>query len=385
MLKIRRITKRDLGYISRVMQKRWDLKREEAEVEARRYLTHGKKHACWVVVDGDKPVGTGLFDYTNKDVTDKYHPWLSLLWLEPKYRGHSIGVRMTRIRMEYARKWGYRYVYLDTTEAMPYHLKRGWRKIDKASWHGEADNIMMYDLRKRFPSKSPPRVGSRLDYVRNYALSCYGFNRNSKEDHFIARLIHENMQGTRVLDLGCGPVVAVTSVFYPNAKKVVAVDRLRENLVFVKNHSEELDDVVKRAKEYRAKYLSKSAKNPDIKLLRASVVSRLKIGKFDSAMQIGCFGCLDSREDFQKAINNAYAYLKRGGTLLMVNWLGDKHDPDDMKNRFDGDIGILDIYIPSLERAGFKVKKFHKVSAVLSKWTREMGYDQMIYAVCKKT
>ncbi len=151
--KIQKLTKKYLPYFSKIMQKRWDLKKEEADNEARKYLAHDGKMAGWVVLFNEEPVGTALFDIDNKDVTDKYSPWLSLLWIEPEHRGKSLGITLTRKRMDYARKQGYKVVYLDTVDAREYHKKQGWEEVEEIDYHGEKDNIMKWDLSKTFPKK----------------------------------------------------------------------------------------------------------------------------------------------------------------------------------------------------------------------------------------
>ena len=71
------------------------------------------------------------------------------------------------------------------------------------------------------------------EYVHDYALTAYSFDGNA-EDNTIAELIYKNVKGKKVLDLGCGPTEPVLSIFYPEAKEVVAVDRLQENISFTK-------------------------------------------------------------------------------------------------------------------------------------------------------
>jgi len=225
---------------------------------------------------------------------------------------------------------------------------------------------------------------SAKDFVRDYALSCYTFDSSGdKEDKFIARLLHKHAQGKRILDLGCGPVVPITSVFYPNATEVVAVDRLPENLDFVLNHANELDKIVERAKQYRRRYLSRKITNPKIELIKGDVTKPITgLGTFDCVMNLGCFGALDTAEQFQAAVNHAYSYLKKGGTLLMINWVGKNKRPF----QFNGKMSSIteQIYVPSMHKAGFKVQEVHTTARVLSGETKELGYDKIIWAVAKK-
>lgn len=218
---------------------------------------------------------------------------------------------------------------------------------------------------------------SVASFVRHYALNCYTFE-GDPEDYLVARLIYRYMRGKRVLDLGCGPVATVLGVFYPEATEIVAVDRLRENLDFIKNNSDKLAPIITRAKNYRRRYLGKKEIHPTIRLLRGDFTKRLPVGAFDAVMQIGAFGALDTAEQFQAAVKQAYQYVKPGGTLLMINWVGDATRP----YRFNGAVDELKLFKPSLKRAKFKILKLHVTSALGA--SRKQGYNKIIWAVAKK-
>ncbi len=225
-------------------------------------------------------------------------------------------------------------------------------------------------------------------FVKNYAMTKYTFDKDS-DNFLIAKLIHGYMTGKRVLDLGCGPVVPITSLFYPEADEVVAVDMSTENLDFIKRHSGDLDQIKDRALRYKHRFLSKIDRNPKIKLVRGNVLKKLNVGKFDSAMQVGCFGCLRNTGEFQKAIDNVYHYLKKNGKFLMVNWLENKKrdsrfNKKQIKNRFEGTANCRENYVPCLKKAGFKLLEFHTTSKI-GELSRKKGYKKIIWAVGKKS
>jgi len=224
---------------------------------------------------------------------------------------------------------------------------------------------------------------SHKSFAKKYALTTYGFDGDT-EDYFLARLIFKNMNGKRVLDLGCGPVAKITSIFYPQAEEVVCVDFLKENLDFVRTGSKTTQKQIDRALVYKHRYLSKKDANPKIKLIKGDVSKRLKLGKFDSVMQLGCFGCLNSNKDFEAAVSHAYHYLKKGGTLVMVNWLDEKHKAD-KRYGFNpgGHASSLKMYKPSMKKAGFKIKEFH-VTSNMSPFSKKLGFTRMIWAIAKK-
>lgn len=217
------------------------------------------------------------------------------------------------------------------------------------------------------------------DFVRDYALTCYTFE-GIEEDYFIVRLIYKYMKGRRVLDLGCGPVVSVTSIFYPEAREIVAVDRLQANLDFVRNNTNELSGILEKAVKYRKQFLSKKLIKPKVKLVRGDVTKKLNIGKFDSVMALGCFGALKTVDQYQKAIDNVHAYLKAGGTFFILSWVGSVKRP----YKFNGPVKDEEILIPCLKKAGFKIKEFHKTKSVISEDTKSLGYHEIMWAVVHK-
>lgn len=220
---------------------------------------------------------------------------------------------------------------------------------------------------------------SQKSFIRDYALTCYVFDGN-REDYLIAKLINKYMKGKRVLDLGCGPVVSVMSIFYPDAKEAVAVDKMEACLDFVKNDEGILKEIIGRAKSYRKKYLDKKSVSQKISLVKGDVTKKLALGKFDAVMQIGCFGALDTEEGFQTAVNIAYSYLKPDGKLLMVNWIGDAKRP----YHFNGKVDVEKLYVPAMKKAGLDILECHTAKSVISKETKQMGYDKIIWAVGKK-
>ncbi len=219
------------------------------------------------------------------------------------------------------------------------------------------------------------------EYVHDYALTAYSFDGNA-EDNTVAELIYKNVKGKKVLDLGCGPTEPVLSIFYPEAKEVVAVDRLQENISFTKKNNERLlGGIIERAMAYKQSHLSKRGVKPKVRYVLGGVTKRLKLGKSDSAMQIGCFGCLGTRKDFELAVKNAYRYLKDRGTLLMVNWeIGE--DPN-RPYYADRPLEVGKLYVPALREAGFEIKRLGSMSR-LKKESKDAGFSKMIWAVARK-
>lgn len=142
----------DVPYVSSIMQKRWNVSSDWADEEVKRFLVSDKNTAGFCVHVENAVIGVGLFDLHNDDVSKDYGPWLYLLWVDPKYRGHNLGIELTKKRMDHARTYGYTEVYLDTTDALEYHKKLGWEDVCIVDYEGEVDHVMKYDLSKKFPN-----------------------------------------------------------------------------------------------------------------------------------------------------------------------------------------------------------------------------------------
>ena len=111
----------------------------------------------------------------------------------------------------------------------------------------------------------------------------------------------------------------------------------RNHNEFLSYDSHLVDHIVERATNYRNRYLFSRKENPQIALIKGDVTKNLSLGAYDSVMQLGCFGCLDTEKQFQSAIDNAHSYLKPGGTLLMVTWLDGEVTKVDREYNFNGD------------------------------------------------
>lgn len=148
---IQPLSEKDIPYVSRIMQMRWDVSPEWAQKEIEKFLIPTKERVVFCVHHEGNTVGVGLFDIHMDDVSLDYGPWLSLLWVDPEYRGHDLGIALTQKRMDHARKYGHKEVYIDTMDAEQYHLANGWEKVADILYKGEPDVILKYDLSKEFP------------------------------------------------------------------------------------------------------------------------------------------------------------------------------------------------------------------------------------------
>lgn len=124
---------------------RWDASQSEAAAKAVSYLQQNDDSLCLVLVKDGRPVGTGIFD-KNNEVEVALSPWLVGLYVEPDQRGNGYGLVLTEARIDYARGFGYKQIYLDTVNAREYHERHGWKYVCDGNYRGEKTEIMMLDL-----------------------------------------------------------------------------------------------------------------------------------------------------------------------------------------------------------------------------------------------
>lgn len=133
-------------YVNSIIHKRWEIYEGEYSHIVPGYLSKKNESKCFVAIKNKKPIGMGAFHVSN-DVGVDLHPWCAGLWVEPKYRGNGIGHKLTLKRFAWARKLGYKVIYLDTVDAEEYHLKFGWRYTGITGlFHDEPTIIMEHDL-----------------------------------------------------------------------------------------------------------------------------------------------------------------------------------------------------------------------------------------------
>jgi len=134
------------GYVISIILKRWGISLEEANSEFDRWLIHDKDSICFIALDGDKPIGTGVFDTVRDEDGMDISPYNTLLWIEPEYRGNGYGRIMSKLRFDWALSKGYQIIYLDTLDAAKYHDKYGWKIVKHLIYEDEEFTIMQLIL-----------------------------------------------------------------------------------------------------------------------------------------------------------------------------------------------------------------------------------------------
>lgn len=142
------ISSKYVDYVSNIIKSRWKVDDTECLSYVNSYLLKKNGDNCFVATEDELPIGVGVFNVDN-DVGVDVHPWCGLLWVEPEYRGSGVGYQLTLKRFEWARKLGYKKIYLcfDESNIESYHIKHGWKRTGTTGiWHGIPEIIMEHEL-----------------------------------------------------------------------------------------------------------------------------------------------------------------------------------------------------------------------------------------------
>ena len=148
-MKIIEINESHRSYVTSIIQLRWNVQNEEANVEFDRWLINDKDSICYVGLINNMPMATGVFDTERDGEGLDISPYNTLLWVEPQYRGNGYGELLSKIRYKWAIDHNYKVIYLDTIDAYDYHNKRGWILNKKLTHNGENYSIMQKVLNNK--------------------------------------------------------------------------------------------------------------------------------------------------------------------------------------------------------------------------------------------
>lgn len=131
-----------INYVSNVIHRRWNVSINTALKFTDNYVRNVNDSNCYVAFANNIPIGMGVFQLDN-DVDIDISPWCIGLWVEPEYRGNGLGYKITQRRFRWARKLGYKNIYLDTEKAEKYHEKFGWKKTGDICYRKNIPTVIM--------------------------------------------------------------------------------------------------------------------------------------------------------------------------------------------------------------------------------------------------
>jgi len=110
------------------------------------YKSEATIPSCLVAIADDKPSGSASLVFSDMDTHKNLTPWLASVYVHKDYRCHGIASQLIQACIKNARKSGAKILYLFTPDQSDFYLKRGWRMLETAPYHGERVDIMYYDL-----------------------------------------------------------------------------------------------------------------------------------------------------------------------------------------------------------------------------------------------
>ncbi|NJO31939.1 MAG: hypothetical protein HC869_01185 [Rhodospirillales bacterium] len=194
------------------------------------------------------------------------------------------------------------------------------------------------------------------------------------------------------LDMGCGPILPIWAAFARTPANIVGLDVLAENIAFLRSQigARQIEEPHRRALAFASKHLglevleqhhAKSLLFDRISELHQANVTDQKSswnGSFGLVTQIGCFGCLESREQFLAAARIVADYLAPGGRFLSISWIQPKYDGIKSWNGPISSRLTLKQVCDDYRHVGLSILDAREVP------TRDQGYTAMLRVSCEK-
>lgn len=171
------------------------------------------------------------------------------------------------------------------------------------------------------------------------------------------------------LDLGCGPFLPVWPLFAPGRSFLTGLDRDPEVGSFLRGlaatPNETTPPAIQAALEFASQCRADIAMGTPLAL---SVIREVVTDdvlnerpdwreRFDTIVQIGCFGCLRSLNELSAALSLTLGYLRPGGSFLSAIWIAGPSHRESL--RWGGDGGLkIDAggYADAMTSAGFLIQ-----------------------------
>jgi len=128
----------------------WCISEEEAERHLAPHNTLGLPQSWVAVLPTRVLVGHVMLALERNGLCGvKDQPWLQALFVQESLRMQGIGRILVRVVEETGRRYGYRFVYLDTIREMHFYRNLGWEEIGTDVWARGAEKDTVTVMRKR--------------------------------------------------------------------------------------------------------------------------------------------------------------------------------------------------------------------------------------------
>lgn len=170
----------------------------------------------------------------------------------------------------------------------------------------------------------------------------FAFGVDDEDRDAVAATINRWAHAGRWLDLGCGPLLTVWPLFCLGACDLTGLDRDGEVVHFLRMLGRgaiatpaPLSEAMNfaQANYPRLDGASPGQWNPITEVIAGSVLADQPKwrGRFDTVVQIGCFGCLENEDDLLTAFRLAGSYLRPGGIMISATWIAAHPDAESLR------------------------------------------------------
>lgn len=135
--------------VSRWLHKQWEKRHHRTLKEIIYRTEHNLTKSCpqtLIAFYNGQPAGTVSLWNADHPYRQDLRPWLSCLFVLPKYRGQKIGQALQTALLQTAKKAGFKKIYL-MTDLKNYYEKIGWKFIESGLYtEGRTTNFYEHKL-----------------------------------------------------------------------------------------------------------------------------------------------------------------------------------------------------------------------------------------------
>ncbi|MGI2259009.1 GNAT family N-acetyltransferase [Shewanella sp. GXUN23E] len=119
---------------------------DDFQADLQACLTDASVPVTWVLLDGDRAVGSASILRHDMTTNQQLSPWLANVYICPEYRGRGLGNQLITGVMQRAYKRGIERLYLFTEDQQAFYRRLGWRLLKQDVYEGAEVAIMSINL-----------------------------------------------------------------------------------------------------------------------------------------------------------------------------------------------------------------------------------------------
>lgn len=129
------------GFCSSYIESWWEYSHSDAARIVNSCLAGESMPFILLAVEGKTVMGTIMAAKGNEDVSEKYSPWLLMLFVKEEFRNKKLGTRLVEESCKRLKELGHSAVYINTSTAEGFFKKLGWSFIEETKWRNEKTSI----------------------------------------------------------------------------------------------------------------------------------------------------------------------------------------------------------------------------------------------------